>query len=321
MGRTGKLGAALLSLILLFAGCGGSLGGTERKYAVDVIVKKADADFWKVVQMGTEAAGREFGITVNFTGPADEKDIDGQIKMVDTAITRKVDAIVLAASDYTQLADAVDRTVEANIPVIIIDSDVQSDRTSCFIGTDNVDAGRKLGETLVDKVGDNCKIAVMGFIKGAATSDQREEGLMKVVAEHPGINVLSMMYCKSDEDIAKAQTMDIISINPDIDAIVCLNAYGTEGTALAIDELELSGKVKIIGFDSTPEEIRYLEKGVIQALVVQNPYSMGYLGVKHALDAIQGKTVPKSVDTGASVVDRENMYQPENQKLLFPFTS
>jgi ribose transport system substrate-binding protein len=317
-----RAAALFAACALLVSGCSrNSISAQEKPLVIDVIVKKYNADFWKVVQMGADAAGKEFGAKINFQGPADEQDIDGQIRMVDDAIGAKADAIVLAASDYTKLVPVTEKAVEAKIPVIIIDSDVKTDKTKSFIGTNNEDAGRKLGETLVSKVGPICRIAIMGFVQGAATNDQREEGLLAVIGKQPGIHVLATKYCNSDENIAKALTLELVQQYPDLDAIVCLNAQCTVGAARAVNELKADGKVRIIGFDSTPEEISFMEMGTIQSLIVQNPYSMGYDGVKYAVDAIHGKSVPMNVNTGATVVDKENMYSPENQKLLFPFTS
>jgi ribose transport system substrate-binding protein len=170
-------------------------------------------------------------------------------------------------------------------------------------------------------VGPDCSVAVIGFIRGAASNDQRDEGLMEVIAGQPGIRVLATEYCNSVEDQAQALTQDIALRYPDVDAIVCLNAQGTVGAARAVSGMDAAGRIKIIGFDSTPEEIGFLEKGTVQALVVQNPYSMGYLGVKYAIDAIRGRPVPYLKNTDSSVVDKGNMYLPENQKLLFPFTN
>ena len=319
-----KLTTLLLAIFLLTAlpGCAeNKLSSPEKRININVIVKKRDASFWAVVKMGAEAAGKEFGINVDFNGPADENDIAGQIEMVEAAIREKTDALVLAASDYTKLVAVVEKAVLEKIPVIIIDSDINSNKIKSFIGTDNVDAGKLLAETAIEKVGKNCNIAVMSFVKGAASSDQREEGLFSVLGEHPSINVLSTEYCNSDETIAEQITEKLVQKYPDIDAIICTNAYGTVGTARAIDRLGLSGKVKVIGFDSTPEEISFMEKDVIQSLVIQNPFSMGYLGIKYALDAMNNKPLPKRVNTGSKVIDKNNMYHPENQQLVFPFTN
>lgn len=318
----------LVCLILVPMILGGLLGcsdntlsSEEKRTKIEVVVKKKDASFWSVVRLGAEAAGKEFDVDVKFDGPVNEKDIEEQIKIVDAAINEKVDAIVLAASDYTKLIDVVERADAQKIPVVIIDSELNSNKIKAFVGTDNIDAGNKLGQTLVEKLGKSCKIAVMSFIKGAATSDQREQGVFQEINKYPDIKVISTLYSNSDENIAYELTKKLIKENPDLDAIVCTNAYGTVGTARAVEEEGKAGKIKIIGFDSTPEEISFVEKGVIDALVVQNPFNMGYLGVKYALDSIKKKAVPKSYNTGSTYIDKNNMYLPENEKLVFPFTN
>ena len=312
----------VICLLFTMFGCvENKLSTQEKRIHIKVIVKKRDASFWTVVKMGAEAAEKEFGVTVDFDGPIDENDIDGQIQMVNEAIYKKVDALVLAASDYTRLVEVAEKAVSEKIPVIIIDSDINSSKMNSFIGTDNIDAGKLLGETMIKKVGESCNIVVMSFIKGAASSDQRDEGLFEVIDSHSKINVLSSVYCNSDEDIAEQLTKELVQQFQNIDAFVCTNAYGTVGVARAINKLGLAGKVKIIGFDSTPEEVSFMEKDVIQSLVIQNPFSMGYLGVKYALDATNAKTFPKIINTDSKVIDQDNMYLPENQKLVFPFTN
>lgn len=286
---------------------------------IRVIVKKQNHDFWAVVEQGALAAEREFGINVDYVGPASEEDITGQIRMVEAAIEDKADAIVLAAIDYNLLVPVAEKARDAGIPVIIIDSNINSDRMLGFVGTDNVHAGRVLGESMVESLGTDADIMIVSFVKGAASSNEREAGLMEIIDMYEDINLIDTLYCNSDEEIAKTLTIEAIRQYPGIDAFVCLNAYATVGTARGVIEMGMEGEKKIIGFDSTPEEISYLEKGVIELVVVQNPFSMGYLGVKYALDAVRGITVPKSVNTGAVVITKDNMYDPENQKLVFPF--
>lgn len=317
---------AVLILVLVISvsliGCSSTnLTVEEKRLTIKVIVKMQEPTFWTVVQMGAEAAGKEFNVNIDFDGPSYERDIDGQIGMVQDAIDDDVDALVLAASDYELLVPVAEKAKAAGIPVIIIDSNLNSERMDSFIGTDNVDAGRKLGESLIEKVGAQSRIVVMSFVKGTATAVQREKGFFDEISKYEGIEVIDTLYCNSEESLAKQLTIDIVNSDPEIDAFVCLNAYGTVGTAYAIDEMGKAGEIKIIGFDSTPEEISFMEKGVIQSLVIQNPFNMGYLGVKYALDAINNEKVPKTVNTGSEVIDKENMYLPENQKLVFPFTN
>lgn len=318
--KTAILFLLIITTLFLF-GCGDNeLHIEQDKVNIQVIVKKREPGFWAVVQLGAEAAGKEYNADIDFDGPTNEKDVDGQIAMVENAINEDVDALVLAASDFERLVPVAEKAKSKNIPVIIIDSNLNSNKIDTFIGTDNVDAGRKLGQSLVDKVGEECKIAVMSFVKGAATADQREKGFFNEIRRHPGIEVLDTLYCNSEEDIAEQLTAQAVENYACIDAFVCLNAFGTVGTARAIDKLGKTGEIQIIGFDSTPEEISFMEKDVIQSLVIQNPFNMGYLGVKYALDALDNVGIPKTVNTGSEVIDKENMYLPKNQKLVFPFT-
>ncbi len=316
--------AVILAAAMLLGtsiGCeNNSLTTQEKKLLIKVIVKKKDADFWKVVKMGTEAAGKEFDVNVDFDGPLDEKDIEGQIRMVNEVIDQKADALVLAASDYTKLVPAAEHVLAGNIPVVIIDSGIKSGKIKNFIGTDNVDAGEKLGQILVRDYGTECSIGIMGFIQGAASNDQREEGFYNSIRAYKGIRVLAKEYCGSDEALGQQLAEKMVREHPEIQEFVCLNAYSTVGTARAIKNLNKAGAIKIVGFDSTPEEVSFVEKGVIQSLVVQNPFKMGYLGVKHAVDAIKKAAVPELVNTGSQIINKENMYLPENQRLVFPFT-
>jgi ribose transport system substrate-binding protein len=268
-----------------------------------------------------EAAAKEFDVDINISYPKNENDIDRQIELVNDAIKRKVDAIVLAACDYNRLVPAAEAAVDAGIPVIIIDSALNSSKISCFIATDNREAGRLLGQKLVELIGPKCNVVMISFVKGSATADQREEGFLSVMKEHPDVNVLTKYYCFSDPILSKELTKRAIEQYSKIDAVVALNAPSTVGAANEVNEMNLGGKIKVLGIDSTPEEIDYMENGIIQSTIVQNPYSMGYLGIKFALDVINNKKVPEFINTGLKEIDKGNIYTPENQKILFPFVN
>ncbi|NLM28297.1 MAG: ABC transporter substrate-binding protein [Clostridiaceae bacterium] len=313
-----------LLLLMLPIGCidiNNNLSAPEQKKTVKIIAKRKKSEFWDVVRMGAEAAGKEFNVNVEFWGPTNELEIDKQIEMVREVINEKVDALVLAACDYVRLVEPTEEVIAAKIPVIVIDSDLKSDKVKSFIGTDNVGAGYMVGKTLVDTIGKNGNVAVMSFIKGAASADQREEGFFNAIKDYPGINIVTTEYCSSNIDLSESLTYKILNEHgEDLDAIAALNADSTVGVARAIEKRGFAGKIRIVGFDSTPDEIDFLERDVIDSLIIQNPFSMGYLGVKYAVDVMNGKPVPKIVDTGSRVINKDNMYLPENQKLLFPLT-
>lgn len=311
----------ILTINLLFCSCTQKqkLNDNDKKRTVAVIVKTKSGDYWDSVKMGTDIAAKEFNINVEFMAPDDEEDIDAQIKFISKSIDKKVDAIVVAPSDYMALVDIVQRAIEHKIPVITIDSELNTDAVNCLISTDNFEAGKRAGEKLVQINGEYSKVAIMGFVKGNPNGDKREEGFLKAISKYPDIEVVAKRYCSSNSTLATILTKNILSQDNRIDAIIALNSTSAEGVAQAIDELDLSGKVKIIAFDNTLREINYIEKGIIQSIIIQNPLSMGYLGIKYANSIIDGKKIPKKVNIDSKVIDKENMYSPENQKLLFPF--
>lgn len=274
---------------------------------------------WGTIKRGAEAAAREFNVNIEYSAPNDEGDVEGQIKLVNLALEKKVDALILAPSDYRAMADITKKAYNEGIPVVIIDSEVDTDKMHCYIGTDNLEAGEKAGNVLLSFIPKEGKIAIINFVKGSKNAEEREEGIKSVLAGSPKINIVANEYCYSDVNRAYSLTKEIISKYEDIDAIVALNALSSEGVAAAVSEMGLQGKVKVVAFDSTTSEIEFLEKGVIQAIVIQNPFSMGYLGVKSSVEIMNGKKVAKIISTGSKIIDKNNMDLPENQKLLFPF--
>jgi ribose transport system substrate-binding protein len=291
----------------------------EKKKTFEVIVKMKESDFWQTVHLGAGGAGKELGVNINFNAPDNEEDIESQIKLVSDAIDRKVDGIVLAACDYKKLVSISEKAIDQGIPVVIIDSALDSARVSSFIATDNIQAGKKVGKKLVELAGEKANAAIISFVEGTVPANEREEGVMQIIGQYPEIKLLAKEYCHSDIKLASELTRRIISKYEKVDVMIGLNAPATIGIANALKDMHLENAIKVIGFDSTPEEVDYIEDGIIQAAVVQNPYNMGYLGVKHLFEAVNNKSVPKYVDTGSKVIDKSNIYTPENQKLLFPF--
>lgn len=291
----------------------------EEKAKIALVLKMNTGYHWGTIKQGADTAAREFNVNIYFYAPLQEEDVNGQIELVNQALDADVDALILAASDFKQLVEVTEKAYDRKIPVIIIESLVDTDKIHSYIATDNLDAGRKAGNALVEIAGPKSNVAVMNFIKGTSNADDREKGLLEVIDQYPDINVVAKEYCLSNMNRAITLTKEIISKNEDLDAIVALNSVSSEGVAQAVEELGLGGKVKIIAFDSTIREIDYLAEGIIHAMVIQNPFSMGYLGVKYAVEMLNGNKIDSYYKTEAKVITKENMYLRENQKLLFPF--
>ncbi|MGH4141178.1 substrate-binding domain-containing protein [Clostridium sp.] len=294
--------------------------GEDEPKKISLILKTQSGDYFKNVRMGAEVAAQEFNVKVDFTSPSDENDIDGQIALVNAAIERKVDALILAPGDYNRLINVAEKAISGKIPVIVIDSKLNSNKISSYIATDNVKAGEMAGKKLVSLCDANSRVAIINFVEGAANNKDREKGLRSVISKNPQIKVVYMDYVAADSESASVLTKKLVLGDDKVNTLIALNYISSIGVAQAIDEIGFAGKVNVITFDNTPEEIEFLEKNVIQATVTQSPFGMGYLAVKYAVLNLQNKKISKYVDTGVVVIDRKNMYLPQNQKILFPFT-
>lgn len=285
---------------------------------VAVVPKAVSQQFWTTIKSGAEAAGKELGAEVIWKGPNAETDIAGQRSIVEDFITQKVSAIVLAATDADALVETIKQAEAAGIPVITIDSGVNYDQVRSLVATDNVAGAKLAGEHLIELIGGEGDVGLIPFVQGAASSQQREDGFRQAVDAADKVRLAAVDYSKSDEGTAKNVTQDMLTSHPTLAGIFAANEAGVVGAANALREMNKAGAVKLVGFDASPAEVKLLEDGVVQALVVQDPYNMGYLGVKSAVQAAKGETVETRVDTGVTLVTKENLQTPEVQRLLNP---
>ncbi|MCK5735517.1 MAG: substrate-binding domain-containing protein [Spirochaetaceae bacterium] len=317
----GSLAAALIIFLALTFSFGpGKADELELEKPIIVVVKATVAgqpmNFWSVVQQGIHEAAKEFGVEVIITGPDHERQINRQVNIVNRIIEEMPPLIILAASDYYLLAEPVEIAEQKGIPVITMDSGVNSPYPVSFIATNNVEAGAKAGVEMdrLLEMKQNWSIAIVSHIRETATAIEREAGVRQALENH---TIAGTWYCENDQEIAYTNTMEILK-DPSIKGIVALNEIVTLGVAEAVRDSGLSNRVIVVGFDNAPEELAFLEKGIIKATVVQRPYNMGYMSVKTAVEYLKGENVESIIDTGSVLITAENMFHREYQELLFP---
>jgi len=286
---------------------------------VPVILKSIaqPMDFWDTVSQGMKQASREFGLPVETAGPPHERDIDQQLSIVDDVISRRPPLIILAASDYNRLAEPVARAAALGIPVITLDSGVNSSEPISFVATDNAEAGRKAGGEMVRLMaaGGRGAVAIVSHIRETATAIEREAGVREALV---GLEIAGTWFCDVDHDKAYAITMELLE-RPDIGGIVALNEVATLGVADAVRDAGAQDRVIVVGFDNAAKELTYLEQGIIKATVVQRPFDMGYFAVKTAYEYLSGEAVSARINTGSLLVTAANMFDSGYQEILFPF--
>lgn len=319
-----KLGFALAVLgvaaILLSRPGAAELFNRDRTESIYVVLKTTGRhmEFWQIVRAGIQAAATEYDVDPRIVGPRWEKNVDKQIEIFNEVIEEEPDGVLLAASDYNELVLPAEKAAARGIELVTLDSALNSDVPTSFVATDNVEAGRKAGTEIDRLVPEGEKIAVISHIRGVATAIDREEGVRSVLQqERPG-NVLPTYYTQNEPERGEEIVRRLLREYGDLGGIVALNENSTVGVGRALQALGKAGEIKAVGFDNSREEIEYLEDGVVQALVVQKPFNMGYLGIKTLIEILRGEEVPEVIHTESVLVRKEDMFTPENQKLLFP---
>jgi len=283
---------------------------------IAVIPKGTASMWWEVVRSGAEQAGKEEGYSISWNGPEQENDREKQIQSVEDALTHGVKALVLGPNDSKALVRPVEKAKDTGIPVVIIDSSIETDKFDSFAATDNVaggaDAARRLGAAL----NGHGKVILTCFIQNSASTDDRARGFKETLAkEFPGIELVAEQYTQGTVETARQTTVDMLTKHSDTDGVFAVNQPVSVGAYKALQTQGLAGKVKFVGFDSDPVLLEGIERGEVDSLIVQNPFEIGYSGVKTAVAILHGKQVEKLKPIPSMIVDKSNL---DEMKAKFP---
>jgi ribose transport system substrate-binding protein len=315
-----KKSLAVVLLCAMLAGFQVFPSAAQTQVKIAVIPKGTTHVFWKSVEAGARAAGKDFGVEVIWKGPLKENDRAQQISIVEQFVTEGVSGIVLAPLDDRALLRPVSAAAQKKIPVVIFDSGLQGeagkDFTS-FVATDNKAGGRLAGEQMKKLLGGKGKIVLLRYLVGSASTTEREEGFLEAIRQNKEMQMLvENRYAGATPGDAKTASMNLVDKLAQANGIFCPNESSTFGMLLALRQSNLAGKVKFIGFDTSRPLIEALQQGEIDALVAQDPVRIGYEGVRVMVEHLKGKAVPSYVDTGVRLVTRSNLNTAEIQKLL-----
>lgn len=322
-----KLSLILLILTVVFAAVSCGKSGTQsNRYRIAVIPKGTTHDFWKSIHAGAVKAAQELSaqgqpVEVIWKGPLREDDREQQVGVVEGFISQNINGIVLAPLDNRALVRPVEEAMSAGIPTVIIDSGLETDKIASFVATDNIKGGELAAEQMGKLLGGKGKVLMLRTQEGSASTLDREAGfLKKIKSDYPGIELISSdQYAGSTRDTAKRASENLLNrYGDDLNGIFTSAEPTTAGMLLALQDINKAGKVAFVGFDSNQTFIDAMRSKQLQAIVVQNPFKMGYLGVKAIVDHLQGRPVEKRVDTGVSLITLENLETPESQELLHP---
>ncbi len=311
-----KLFAVFIIIMLcVLTGCNEHIG---KSYEIAVIAKSTSSQFWQSVMDGVNAASTEYNVHTTFEGPEDEEDSATQNALIVSAIARRVDAIIISAIDHELSADAINAAHTAGIKIITIDSGVDSEYPEAFIGTDDNEAGILAARAAFELSNGSPKIGLVLNGSDSENLKEREEAFKNFIKENGGY-ICGETTVASDSESAMAGANDLLDSYPEINMLVGFNELSTLGIGYAIRERGLSKAVSAIGFDNNVISIGMLENGEMDTLIVQNPFAIGYLGIKNAVALLSGDKIDKVIMTSVTVVTKENMFEKENQRILFRF--
>ncbi len=323
--------AGLLALMLVLAACGAAqpaaqpaqpaadAGGaaTARPY-IPVISKGFQHQFWQAVKAGSEKAATDFNVDITFEGPESESQVDKQIEMLQAALDKKPAAICLAALDSKAVIPLLERAKAEGIPVIGFDSGVDSDIPVTTAATDNLAAAGMAADKMAELIGGSGEVAVIVHDQTSRTGIDRRDGFLnQMKAKYPNVTIVDVQYGGGDQlkstDLAKA----IIQAHPNIKGFFGANEGSIIGVLNAVKELGMEGKITVIGYDSGQQQMDAVRSGVAAGSITQDPIGIGYKCVEAAVKAINGETLPKSIDTGFHWYDKTNIDAADIKPLLY----
>ena len=291
--------------------------GGEKKLTIAVIPKGTTHIFWQSVHAGALKAADEFGVEIEWIGPERENDRERQIQIVDDFIVKKVDGIVLAPKDSKALVPSVEKVASRGIPCVIIDSAVDTDKYVSFAATDNYKGGVIAAQRMGKILGGKGNVLVLKYAPGSASTEKRENGFFDTIAkEFPDITIVDQKYGMDMVETSRQAAEDLLTKNPQVDGFYACNETTAIGALQGLSSQGRLDKIKFVGFDSGDTLVNGLKEGKIDSLVVQDPFKMGYEGVKAIINSLNGKAVEKRIDTGVELITLERLDEPAIKKLL-----
>ena len=298
----------------------GLVGCEQNKQPAIAVIPKAQSHFfWQAVHAGAVSAANETGYKILWNGPASEADFAHQIRILSDMINRRVSGILIAPSDGEALVPAIERAHQAGIPLTIIDSGANAKNYVSYVSTNNYEGGvmaaRRMGKILEGKG----QVAVVGLMPGSVSTVARETGLRETLErEFPMIELVAFQYGMSNRAQSLAAAEDILTAHPNLNGIFGSAEPGTIGVVQAVKARQLTGKVKIVGFDTSPSLVEDLRMAIIDSLVLQDPFNMAILAFSTLTETLKGGTPPRRVDMEPILATSENFRQPNISRLLNP---
>jgi ribose transport system substrate-binding protein len=295
----------------------------DQKPLIPVIVKDTTSSYWQTVFAGARKAAKELNLNVPELGAQSESDVNGQISILENAVAEKPAAVVISPTQFAGLGKPIDEAAKKT-KIIGIDSAADSAAFTSFLQTDNEKGGRVAADGLAAAIEAKYgkpegEVALINFLPGVGSLQARDKGFKdELAAKYPGLKLVAEKVADGQAVTGLNIMTDLITAYPNLRGVFSDALFIGQGAGQAVAENKAGDRIKLVTFDSDQKLVKFLKDGSIAALVVQDPFRMGYDGVKTALAASKGEKVEAKVDTGVTLITKENMDSPRSQELLNP---
>ncbi len=314
-----RLGCALPLAAL--SGCAWETAAeASAKHKVTLIAKSTKTAFWKSAFAGARTAATEYNTILTVNGPETEENYLAQNDMVAQAVKDGAEAIVFSAIDFAENVPAIEAAADAGVKIIAIDSDVNTEKKAAYIGTNNYAAGQMAAQAALQSGLPEMRVGLVNYDASSANGQQREQGVRDTLGNCRNVEIVAAINTLSSAERSESDAADMLRAHPEINTLIAFNEPTSVGAGRALRVMGTGSVIWLVGFDSNVEAVDMLQTGHVDALIVQNPYAMGYLGVESAVALLNGQgDIEPVVDTSTVIVNRDNMFTTDSQKILFAF--
>jgi ribose transport system substrate-binding protein len=306
----------------------GACRGRDRQVLrIAMVPKGSTHEHWKRVKLGAEKAAAEYraaGVPVEilWKAPIREDDREQQVEVVEGFVSQGVSGLILAPLDSHALMRPVEEAARAGIPTVIFDSALADPaKAISYVSTDNGKGGRLAATRMGELLKGTGTVLMLRYQEGSAATEEREQGFLdELKTRFPGVTVISSdQYAGATRDTAKRASENLLNRYAErVNGIFTPNESSTAGMLLALQDIRKAGAITFVGFDYSSAFVAPLERGEIQGFVVQHPVNMGYLSVRTMVEHLQGRQVPRTVDTGVKLVTRDTLNAPDVRAVIHP---
>ncbi|TQS41050.1 ABC transporter substrate-binding protein [Cryptosporangium phraense] len=316
--RTTAALAGLAAVAMLAAGCGGdSSSGGDGGYKLAFIQGVTGDAFYVTMGCGVQQKAKELGATVSIQG-AQKFDPTLQTPVLQSVISSRPDAILIAPTDAKSMEQPIKQATAAGIKVVLVDTTLENtgDVVSS-ISSDNEGGGAAAFKAIQQLAPNGGKVLVIDNQPGISTSDARTKGFDDAAKADSKYTNLGVQYVQNDPAKAAQIVTAALQKDPDIVGIFATNLFGATGASTGVRQAGKQGAVKIVGFDAGSDQVKALQEGTIQALIAQQPGTIGTDGVDQAVKSLKGESTEKTIQTGFTIVTKDNLNSSEGQAALY----